>query len=160
MSLVSGLELAGDLNFSPADVSRPLAQCIADWSAPFRSDFSTTHVVENLLSGFEETDDALIAEWSGFGLTIDTHPSPLERRFVEDPQLLATCKIGLTVRQVEEAMAGADAEFYLGHIGLEIQPLPTRIHLAPASIHLKDRTYNAQATLSARHVRYDVRETE
>lgn len=160
MALISGLELAGDLNFNPADVIRPLGLCITDWSAPFRSRFTTTHAVKNLLSSFEETHDTLTAPWSGFGLTMEANPSPLEKRFVGDPQLLATCKIGLTVQQVEEAMTGDGAGFYRGRIEIEVQPLPTTIHLAPASLNVNGGMYSAAANLSASHIRYDIRESQ
>jgi hypothetical protein len=98
----------------------------------------------------------LIARWSGFGLTIDTGLSPLKTIFVGDPVLLANCKIGLTVNKVEKAITGDDAEFYRGHIELEIQPLPTKIQLAPASVLSGDTVHSAEARLSASHLRYDI----
>lgn len=158
MTLISDLQLIGELNFSPGNIARPLANCIAAWSSPFKNRFVTTPAVNNLLSTFEESNSTLTANWSGFGLTIDTNPSPLESIFVGNPQLLANCRIGLTVDKVETSFAGDDAEFFRGHIVLEIQPLPTKIHLAPASIEIGDRIYIAEARLSARHLRYDIEE--
>jgi len=158
MTLKSNLQLDGVLNFSPGSIARPLANCITAWSAPFKSRFVTAPAVNNLLSNFEETDSTLTANWSGFGLTIATNPSPLESIFVGNPQLLANCRIGLTVDKVEMAFAGDDAGFFRGHIELEIQPLPTKIHLAPASIEIGGRIYVAEARLSARHLRYEIGE--
>ena len=156
ISLIPDLQLEGDIQFSPGAVSRTLDSCIAKWSSPFRSRFTAAAPVRNLLGSLEQRRDALIARWSGFGLTIDTSVSPLETRFVEDPQLLADCKIGLTVKQVEEAMTGDKAGFYRGHMTLEIQPLPTKIHLAPASVSIDGKIYSADAELSSTHLRYAV----
>jgi len=156
MALISDIQIEGDINFSPGKINRPLALCIADWSTSFTSRFATTPAVKNLLSNFEESHNTLIAQWSGFGLTIDAKPSPLETTFVGDPGLLANCKIGLTVNQVEASITGDDAEFYRGHIELEIQPLPTRIHLAPASVLSGDTVHSGEARLSASHLRYDI----
>lgn len=158
MVLKSNLQLNGDLNFSPGSIARPLANCITAWSTPFKSRFVTTPAVNNLVSNFEENNSTLTANWSGFGLTIDTNPSPLESVFVGNPQLLANCKIGLTVSKVEQAFTGEDAEFFRGHIDLEIRPLPTKIHLAPATIEFGDKVYSAEAVLSASHLRYDIEE--
>lgn len=158
MSLITDLQFNGDLNFSPGDIERSLAQCIADWSAPFNSRFTATPEVSNLLSNLEETRDTLIAPWSGFGLTIETGQSPLEARLVGDPRLLAKCRIGLTVSHVEGAMTGKDRGFYQGQIELEIQPLPTRIHLAPAWAGSDGRMYSAEAELSSSHLLYAISE--
>jgi hypothetical protein len=156
MTLKSDLELDGNLNFSPGKIARPLADCITAWSAPFKSRFATTPMVNNLLSNLEESTSTLTANWSGFGLSIDTNPSPLESVFVGNPQLLANCKIGLTANKVEQAFSGDDSEFFSGHVELEIQPLPTRIHLAPATLELGGQMYSAEAKLSAGHLRYDI----
>ena len=113
-------------------------------------------MVNNLVSTFEENKKSLSANWSGFGLTINTNPSPLTSVFVDNPQLLANCKIRLTVKNVENAMTGADAEFFRGHIDLEIQPLPTIIQLSPATIEFGEKIYRGEAALSTRHLRYDI----
>lgn len=155
MSLSSDMQLRGDMNFSPGTVARPLANCIASWSAPFQSRFSNTPAVDNLQGQLEQDDNLLIASWSGFGMTIDTNPSPLESVLVGNPQLLANCKIGLTVGKVEQAITGGDAEFYRGRLNLETQLLPTKIHLAPASLLLGDSAHSAKAQLTATSVLYE-----
>lgn len=158
MSLESDLQLEGDLHFSPGNIARPLANCIVAWSTPFKNRFVNTPAVNNMLSSFEQRHSTFVANWSGFGLTIDTKPSPVESAFVGNPQLLANCRIGLTVKKVERAFTGDDAEFFRGHMELEIQPLPTKIHLAPATIELGGNIYSAEADLSSLHLRYDIGE--
>jgi hypothetical protein len=158
ISLNSNLQLDGDLNLSPGKIARPLADCIAAWSSPFKSRFVTTPTVNNLQSSFEESTNMLTANWSGFGLTIDTNPSPIESVFMANPQLLANCKIGLTSRRVEQAVTGNDTEFFNGQVGLELQPLPTRIHLAPATMEIGEELYSAEAELNASHLRYDIKD--
>lgn len=158
LSLQSEVQLEGELEFKPTGVAQPLDKCIAAWSAPFRTRFTSTPVINSLLSRFEQKTDMLTAQWSGFGISIDTHPSPLESMFVDNPQLLANCKIGLTVDRVKQAIAGEDAEFFRGHTELVIQPLPTRIHLAPATIEFENMVYSAEGRLSAQHLRYDIQE--
>jgi hypothetical protein len=100
----------------------------------------------------------LTASWSGFGITIDTQPSPLESMFVNNPQLLANCNIGLTVSKVEQAINDDDAAFFRGKTDLIIHPLPTKIHLAPASIVFGNMVYSTNARLSSQHLKYDIRE--
>ena len=158
MSLRSSLQLQGELSFVPVNNTQPLAECIAAWNAPFKNRFNGTSVVNNLLSSIEQDTDILTARWSGFGVTIQTRPSPLESVFVSNPELLANCKIGLTVNKVEQAIAGDDAAFFLGQVDLVIQALPTKISLAPATIELGNTVYSAPARLSAQHLQYDIRE--
>jgi len=158
VSVYSMLQLDGNLNFTASINSQPLDKCITAWSAPFKSRFAGTSVVNNFVSNFEQDSNMLTAQWSGFGLTIDTRPSPLESVFVDNPSLLANCKIGLTVNKVEQAIAGDDAAFFRGDTDLMIQALPTRIYLGPATIRFGNMVYSGQARLSDRHLQYDIRE--
>jgi len=158
MGLHSNLLLAGDLDFRPLGSKLPLANCITAWAAPFKSRFASTPQISNLLSDLVETPDMLTAHWSGFGVTIETQPSPLESVFVDNPQLLASCNIGLTVTKVEKAISGEDAAFFRGLTEFVIQALPTKIHLAPATIELGNDVYGANANLSAERLLYDIRE--
>ena len=157
MSLKTDLQLNGDLRFNPAGITRPLADCITAWSGPFNSKFAATSRVSKLFTHLANSGNALTASWSGFGASFETSPSPLESIFVGNPQLLANCRIGLTVGKVEQAFAGDDEGFFNGLIELEIQPLPTSIQLAPATIESGDKTYSAEANLSSRHLRYDIK---
>jgi len=158
MTLKSQLELNGDLHFSPASIARPLADCITAWSGPFRGRFIATPQVNSLLTTFQANSSALTATWSGFGITVDTTPSPLQSVFVGNPQLLANCRIGLTVQQVEQAFVDEDADFFHGQIKLDIQPLPTKIHLAPATIQFGKQIYSAKANLTSSFLRFDIKE--
>ena len=156
MSLRSRLQLQGELSFNPANGTEPLAECIAAWNAPFNNRFTGTSVVNNLMSNIVQKDGMLTAQWSGFGVTIETRPSPVESVFVANPELLANCKIGLTVEKIEQAIMGEDAAFYLGFIDLVIQALPTKINLAPATIEFDNTVYSAPARLSAQHLQFDI----
>ena len=158
MTLKSQVEINGDIHFSPANIARPLADCITAWSGPFRSRFIATPQVNSLLTTFEASSNTLTANWSGFGMTVDTIPTPLHSVFVGNPQLLANCRIGLTVNQVEESFVDDDANFFHGQIGLDIQPLPSQIHLAPATIQSNTKTHSAKANLSSSFLRFDIKE--
>jgi len=158
MSLQSRLQLEGDLYFEPTPVNGPLSKCIAAWSTPFVSGLTGTGAFRSLLSEFEQGPDMLTADWSGFGITTETRPSPLGSIFVDNPQLLADCKIGLTVSRVEQAITGDDAAFFRGQAELILQALPTKIHLAPATVASGNRVHSARARLTAQHLQYDIQE--
>ncbi len=158
VSLRSMLQIDGQLNFKPAKGTQPLDKCIAAWKAPFKNRFAGTSVVNSLVSNFEQKPDMLTVQWSGFGITIETRPSALESVFVDSPRLLANCKIGLTVNKVEQAIAVSDAAFFRGDIELVLQALPTKIHLAPATIKFGNMVYSGQAQLSGSHLQYDIHE--
>jgi hypothetical protein len=158
LSLRPNLYMNGELSFKPTGVAKPLEECISAWKAPFRSRFTSTAVIHSLINSFDQGSSMLTAKWSGFGITLDTQPSPLESIFVNNPQLLANCNIGLTVSEVEQAIKGVDAAFFQGSTDLIIHPLPTMIHLAPASIVFGNMVYSSDAELSSRHLKYDIRE--
>lgn len=154
ISLSSAMHLAGNMNFSPGNVAKPLADCIASWSAPFVSRFANTPAVENLQSQLVLQSSLLTADWSGFGMSIELMPSPLASVLAENPQSLANCKIGLTVPRVEKAINGGDETFYRGLLKLEMLPLPTILHLAPATMVIGGSARSAEATLSTQRVSY------
>jgi len=109
------------------------------------------------LTNVEAGEASLIANWSGFAMPLTMTPSPLESVFVNNPQLLASCGIGLTVKKVEDAIVGDEREFFSGQMKLEVQPLPTKIRFSPASIFYGDKSYHAEAVLGAKHLRYDIK---
>jgi len=158
LSLQSKTQMNGELSFKPTAAAKFLAKCISAWNAPFESRFTSTPVIYDLVNSFEQSSSMLTARWSGFGITIDAQPSPLESIFVNNPQLLANCNIGLTVSKVEQAIEGDDARFFRGKTDLIIQPIPTKIHLAPASIMFGNMVYSADAQLSSQHLKYDIQE--
>jgi len=144
MSLKPRLQLDGDLNFKPVDNTQPLSACITTWSGPFHTRFTGQPIVNSLFSIIETGTNRLTANWSGFGVTVEAQPSPLESVFVGNPQLLANCKIGLTVSKVETAIVGSDAAFFRGQSSFLIQPQPTKIQLAPATIGFGTMVYSAE----------------
>lgn len=156
MALSSKLEIQGDISFRPSSKASPLAQCISSWSSAFKSRFANAPTVNNFQSKFEQGANTLVANWSGFGLVIDTKPSPLKSILLANPQLLANCKIGLTVAKVEQAISGDDSDFYRGKFELEVQPLPTILQLAPASLIQGESVYSAQALLTDTHLNYEI----
>ena len=111
----------------------------------------------SILTNVEAGKTTLTANWSGFAMPLTMTPSPLESVFVNNPQLLANCGVGLTVKKVEQVITGDEAEFFSGQMKLEVQPLPTRIKFSPATIVLGDQSYRAEAELGESHLRYDIR---
>lgn len=158
VTLQSVLHLDGSLNFKPAGLIQSLDKCIGTWNATFENRFASTSSFRNLLSNLQLDQGMLTAQWSGFGITMETRPSPLESVFVNNPQLLANCNIGLTVQKVEQAITGDDEAFYRGEVNLILQALPTKIHLAPATIQFGNMVHSAHANLSTRHLRYDIQD--
>ena len=77
--------------------------------------------------------------------------------FVENPNLLADCQIGLTVQKVANAIDGPNANYLSGQYPIEIQPLPSRINFAAASVKYGDDIFSAEAELSDTHLRYEVK---
>ena len=158
MSLKSDLEVTGKLQFSPGNIPTPLKVCIDAWSAPFTSRVLAVASVDRILANIEIGKSALTAYWSGFTMPLTMTPSPLESVFVSDHQLLASCGIGLTVKKVERLIASDDADFFSGQMKLEIQPLPTRIRLSPATVVYGGQSYRAEAVLGKNFLRYDIGE--
>jgi hypothetical protein len=156
IALKSNMKLDGKLKFSPGNVPQPLVRCITAWNAPFTSRAVTSPAVNSILTPLSETDNAFTANWSGYILPLELFPSPLESVFVGNPNLLANCSIGLTVNDVERALAGDDADFFAGQLELEIQPQPTRIYLSPATVQYGEREFQGRAMISSTHVRYDI----
>jgi len=158
INLQSRLELDGKLEFKPTGITQALGNCIAAWSVPFKSRTTSTPSINRLLGNIEQGPGMLTTHFSGFGIAFEIQPSPLESVFVDNPQLLANCNIGLTVNNVEQAITGDDAAFFSGQVGLILQPLPTKMRLAPATIELGSMIYSAEAELTAEYLRFDIRE--
>lgn len=157
MALKSELEVTGKLTFKPGDIPAPLKTCIKAWKGTFASRAIATADGNSILTNVEAGKTTLTANWSGFAMPLTMTPSPLESVFVNNPQLLANCGVGLTVKKVEQVITGDEAEFFSGQMKLEVQPLPTRIKFSPATIVLGDQSYHAEAELGESHLRYDIR---
>ena len=156
MALKSNMKLEGKLTFSPGDLPQALASCIAAWSAPFTSRAYTSSAVTSILTTLSEADNAFTANWSGYILPLELIPSPLESVFVNNPNLLANCSIGLTVNDVERVITGDNADFFTGQLELEVQPQPAVIYLSPATVQYGEREFQGKAMISSSHVRYDI----
>jgi len=156
VSLQPVVQLDGDVSFQTIADIQPLESCIAAWSAPYKGRLASTSQDNKLLSTIEPGTNSLTAKWSGFGITIQTEPTPLESIFVNNPQLLANCRMGLTVQQVEHAISGDNTGFFSGQVELLLQPLPTSIYLAPATIEFGTAVYCADAELDDAFVQYAI----
>ena len=141
VTLKTRLQITGELEFEPASTQWPLSSCINTWKGTFSNRSISSIPLNSMLSSLRDTAGSFSAEWSGIVLPLKMNASPLESVFVSNPRLLATCNIGLTVQQVEQAMRGADADFFNGGLKLVIQPLPTRVNWRPATIQLAGKKY-------------------
>ena len=156
MALKSNMKLAGKLTFSPGDLPQALASCITAWGTSFTSRAYTSSEVTSILTTLSEADNAFTANWSGYILPLEIEPSPLESIFMDNPNLLANCLIGLTVNDVERVIAGDDADFFTGQLELEVQPQPAVIYLSPATVQYGEREFQGKAMMSSSHIRYDI----
>lgn len=156
MSLKSELEVTGKLKFTPKSIPAHLEACINTWNAPFSSRANTTAAADSIMSNLVTSETALTANWSGFTVPLTMTPSPLESVFVNNPQLLASCGIGLTVEKVEQVITGTNAGFFTGQMKLEVQPMPTRIKFLPATVIYGSESHSADAVLSGNYLRYDI----
>jgi len=157
MALKSDLEVSGNLKFSPNDIPATLKACINAWSKPFSSRAVAESSPNSILTSVDAGEKALTANWSGFAMPLTMTPPPLESVFVNNPQLLANCGIGLTVKEVEQLIAGNEAEFFSGQMKLDVQPLPTRINFLPATVIYGDQSHQAEAVLGNDYLRYDIK---
>jgi len=156
MALNSNMKLEGKLKFSPGDLPQALASCVTAWSGPFTSRALTSSAVTTMLTPISEADSAFSANGSGYILPLELIPSPLESVFVDNPNRLANCSIGLTVYDVERAFTGDDADFFSGQLELEVQPQAAVISLSPATVQYGEHEFQGRAVISATHVRYDL----
>jgi len=156
MALKSNMKLEGTLTFSPGDLPQALASCITAWSTPFTSRAYTPSAVTSILTELSEADNAFAANWSGYILPLELIPSPLESVFVNNPNLLANCSIGLTVNDVERVISGDNANFFTGQMELEVQPQPAVIYLSPATVQYGESEFQGKAMISSSHIRYDI----
>jgi len=156
MALNSNMKLEGKLEFNLGDLPPALVSCVTAWSAPFTSRAITSSAVTSMVTTLSEADNAFSANWSGYILPLEVIPSPLESIFVDNPNLLANCSIGLTVSDVERVFTGDDAGFYTGRLELEIQPQTAVISLYPATVQYGEREFQGKAVISSTHVRYDI----
>ncbi len=154
--LNANLQLDGKLNFQPLPGPQILTNCISAWNVPYTSRIIPPLQANTLLSELTAKDHVYTSRWSAYVLPVTISPTPLESAFRMNPHLLADCAIHLTTNDVAHALTGTGSAFYHGHLQLEIQPLPTHIYLAPASIKYTAQTYRADAQITATHLKYNI----
>jgi len=156
LGLSGALNLAGSIRFAPRSGLGPLTQCMNAWQKSFRGRVVLPYRAHSMIAAVTDTPSMLGADWSGFVLAATISPAPLEAMFVDNPSLLAGCRIGLTVDKVAREVSGDASEYLAGRYRLEIQPSQSRIRLSDASVSLGDAVYTAQPVLSARYLKFQV----
>lgn len=153
----AALELSGAISFAARRGLGPLAACINGWQNSFGGVVVLPHLANAMIGTIASTETALISEWTGHVVSASISPTPLEALFVENPNLLADCQIGLTVSKVAAAVTGDASEFVSGQYHFEIQPTASRIDLGTASVIYGENVFKAAPTLSPTHLKYTVK---
>ncbi len=154
----AALKLSGTIRFAPKTELGPLAACMNAWQKSFDGIVVLPQLANSMIGTIVPTQTALVTTWTGQVVTASISPSPLEALFVENPNLLANCHIGLTVGKVAAAVTGANSKYVAGSYPFEIQPSPSRIDLARASVAFDGEVFNAMPVLSSTHLKYEVRD--
>jgi hypothetical protein len=151
------LSLSGSVRFAPAQFLGPLASCINGWQKSFDGQVVLPYLGSSLIGKIQTNGNNLETDWSGYIVSAPISPTPLEAMFVDNPNLLADCQIGLTVQKVASAIEGPNSNYLSGQYPIEIQPLPSRINFAAASVKFDNEVFSAEAELSDTHLRYEVK---
>jgi hypothetical protein len=151
------LYLSGSIRFAPRQFLGPLASCMNAWQKTFEAKVVMPYLGTSMIGAINPTASTLDTDWSGYVVSAPISPKPLEAMFVENPNLLADCQIGLTVEKVARAINGAASEYLSGSYQFEIQPLSSRIKLAQASVRYGEQVFQAEPELSAGYLKYDVK---
>ena len=154
----AALKLSGTIRFAPKTELGPIAACMNAWQKSFDGTVVLPQLANSMIGTIVPTQTALVTTWTGQVVTASISPSPLEALFVENPNLLANCHIGLSVGKVAAAVTGDNSDYVAGRYPLEIQPSPSRIDLATASVAFGDDVFNAMPELSSTHLKYEVRD--
>jgi hypothetical protein len=154
----AALELSGDIRFASRKELGPIAACINAWQKPFAGVVVLPQLANNMIGTITVTETALVTDWTGHVVTASISPTPLEAIFVENPNLLADCQIGLSVSKVAAAVTGAGNEYLAGRYYFEIQPTPSRIDLGMASVAYGEDVFKASPELSTTHLKFNVKD--
>ena len=157
MRFSAALELSGVIRFAPEKELGPLAGCMNAWQKRFDSVVVLHQLSNSMIGTIVPTETALVTEWTGHLLSELFFLSPLEAMFVDNPNLLADCQIGLTVNKVAAAVTGDSSEYITGNYHFEIQPTPSRIDLGEASVAYGENVFIAEPQLSPTHLKYEVK---
>lgn len=156
LALSGALDLSGSVRFAPGQKLGPLADCINSWQKSFNGKVLLPYEANSMIGPLETGSNQIFTEWSGFVLVAAINPSPLEAMFVENPGLLADCRIGLTVGEVAAAISGNNQAYLAGEYGIEIQPLVSRIVMEAATIRFGNLEFTAEPTFSDEGLTYVV----
>lgn len=152
----AALDLSGEIRFAPRMELGPIASCIDAWQKPFEGVVVLPQLANNMIGAITVTETALFTDWTGHVVTASISPTPLEAMFLENPNLLADCQIGLSVGKVATAITGANSKYVTGSYHFEIQPMPSRIDLGMASVTYGEEVFEARPELSTTHLKFDV----
>jgi hypothetical protein len=150
------LNLTGAIRFAPGPSLGPMTECINSWQKAFSARVVMPYMGNSMIGSMTPSPASIDTDWSGYVVSAPISPVPLEAMFVENPRLLADCQIGLTVEKVSRALDGAARDYLSGIYQVEIQPLPSQINLARASVEYGDMKYQAEPELSGSSLIYDV----
>ena len=153
----AALDLTGSIRFAPRQTLGSLASCMNAWQSSFQGKVVLPQLSTSMIGQIKTTESRLTTDWSGYVITASIKPTPLESMFVDNPNLLADCQIGLTVDKVAEAIDGANRDYLSGAYPFEIQPLQSQINLSKASVSYGELMFEAAPELSPSHLKYDVK---
>lgn len=156
LGLRAKLAFSGPIAFEAGDSLGPLAQCVSSWQDDYSARASLPEWESNLVGLVDAGPDSLSTTWSGFSSRTSMTPSPLQSLFLNQPQRLASCGIGLSVDDVAEVITGRDSRFFKGDYDFAIQPLETRVQLMPAWMVSESHLVKGAARLGPAFLRYDL----
>ncbi|MFT5140517.1 MAG: hypothetical protein ACI9CB_002181 [Rhodothermales bacterium] len=156
LGFAGAMYLNGSIRFSPTQNLGPLTSCMSAWQKSFEAKVVMPYLGSSMIGTIDSGKSYLVTDWSGYVVTAPITPTPLQAMFVDNPNLLADCQIGLTVDKVARAIEGAASDYLDGNYMFEIQPLPSRISLAQATVEYGEMMYMAEPELSSAFLKYEV----
>jgi hypothetical protein len=154
----AALTLNGSVRFAPRQELGQLAACMNGWQKSFTGTVVLPQLASNMIGAIKPSGSALTVDWSGYTIPASINPIPLEDLFVDNPNLLADCQIGLTVTKVAAAISGENTDYLAGIYPFEIQPSSSRINLAHASVSYGEDVFAAAPVLSDSHLKYAIKD--
>jgi hypothetical protein len=156
LGFAGAMYLKGSIRFAPRQNLGPLTSCMNAWQKSFEGKVAMPYLGSSMIGTIDSGRSYLETNWSGYVVSAPITPTPLEAIFVDNPNLLADCQIGLTVDKVARAIEGASSDYLRGNYMFEIQPLPSRISFAQATVEYGSMMYLAEPELSSTFLKYDV----
>jgi hypothetical protein len=160
LSFNAELELSGTVAFAPSKSLESLAFCMEAWDSSFDIRAVLPQQASSMIGEITTTNSGLFTDWSGYVETASINPTPLESMFVENPNLLADCRIGLTVDKVSSAVSGENSEYLTGKYQLEIKPHSSRINIGMARVRFGETAFEGVPVLSVGYLKYEIQDQE